>query len=447
MSFETYEIKTPPSPTTSRSSPGSTAKALRRLLNAFARVLRISASVAGAVLVCFLLVNWLAVPAFVPKTSEAVVNAPITSQRAESEGAIRIAHQVGDTVKKGDILASSANTYLNEAPVWRLKTAKANLEAELARVLADLDIVKRLRDTSRQELDKYRASLMQELTISQKQTEAKIAELTAVRDQSMRLAELNRTLSQDGAGARDTYYRAAEDVAIAERRLEQGRAEKEGIANQLAATARDVFIQRDSPIYLTLYMQFQQSVSATEAKVAETKSRLEAAICELDQADSFERRLAGGAVISPVAGVIWRVNASSGPLAKGEPLFEIAEAQHAFIEAQFQESFSASLYPGAKAIINVSGLPPLTGTVRAFRQTSPTDLDNAYAMRLPRRLNQLKVYIDIDRSMLIAPLVGRQCRVLVADRNARPFTAKSPFFSLTRLAEWLSVKLFVLFGW
>jgi hypothetical protein len=58
-------------------------------------------------------------------------------------------------------------------------------------------------------------------------------------------------------------------------------------------------------------------------------------------------------------------------------------------------------------------------------------------MRLPRQLNQLKVYIDADRPALLTSLVGRQCRVLVADRDV----------NVGRLAEWLSVKLFILLGW
>ena len=176
------------------------------------------------------------------------------------------------------------------------------------------------------------------------------------------------------------YKRAAEDAIIAERRVEQARAEKAGIANQLDGAAHDVYTQRDSPIFLTLYMQFQQAVASTETKVIETRKRLGATVSELGRVDSFEHKLAAGAVLSPAPGIVWRINSSSS-MVKGETLIEIAESQSAFIEAQFQEGFSGSLYPGAKALIKVSGHALLLGTVRGFRQTSPTDLDSAYAMR------------------------------------------------------------------
>ena len=57
----------------------------------------------------------------------------------------------------------------------------------------------------------------------------------------------------------------------------------------------------------------------------------------------------------------------------------------------------------------------------------------------------LKVYIDLDRPELAASLVGRQCRVLVADRDSSPFRGKGSF--LGRLVEWLAVKIFLLLGW
>lgn len=441
MSVETFEAGIPLRPVASGFSPRSIINHFGKSWHSLTprRVLRMLLGSAGAVVILLLIFNWLVVPAVWPKTSEAVVNAPITSQRVDSEGSIHIAHQVGDSVQSGEILASSANSYLNKGSVLRLKTDKANTEAELTRVTADLKTVKRLRDKARLELDKYRSSLATELTISLQQADAKIAELTAVRDEAARMAESNRALYVSGVIPHDDYYRAVEDRTVAQTRLDQSRAEKRGIDNQLESAKRDVFIQRDSPIHLTLYMQFQQDVAATEAKVTETKGRLLSVTRELAQAESFENRLAGGEVVSPIAGVIWRVNTSSGPLAKGESLFEIADTQRAFVEAQFQESFSSSLYPGARVVISASGSPSISGKVRALRQTSPTEMDNAYAIRLPRRLNQVKVYIDVDQPALIASMVGRQCRVLVVDPNARLFS-KQAF-------DWLALKFFALLGW
>jgi multidrug resistance efflux pump len=156
----------------------------------------------------------------------------------------------------------------------------------------------------------------------------------------------------------------------------------------------------------------QQSIPQLEAQLREAEERLAATEAELEQIEGHANRLAGSTVRSPYSGVVWRRNASWGPVAKGEPLFEIAQTERQFVEALFPESHARSLYPGARAVIVFSGLPPFEGTVRAVRQPSPTDHDFACAIRLPRRLNQLTVLIDFESPPSDASLLGRQCQVL-----------------------------------
>jgi len=59
----------------------------------------------------------------------------------------------------------------------------------------------------------------------------------------------------------------------------------------------------------------------------------------------------------------------------------------------------------------------MTGVVRALRQPGPSDLDTAYAVKLPRQLSQIVAYIDLDRPLTGGSLVGRQCRVLLTARE------------------------------
>jgi multidrug resistance efflux pump len=437
METHELELKTPPgAEPILPEEKKKDGRSVKSTWNSLKTMLRVSFGVAAALALLIVIANWAVVPQIFPKTSVSVVNAHLIVQRMSIEGEVRITSHVGDTVKQGDVLASTENTYLNEAPVWRLKTEQANLQAEVSRFSTDLATAIRLRNTARAELGKFRTTLVRELACSLRQADAKMAELTTARDQAKRLAELARKLAQRAATPKADYDKALEDAAIAQARLEQSGAEREALANQLEGAKMDVYTQRDTPIYLTLYLQFQQAVAATEAKVVETRKQLESTDRELARVDSFERLMAAAAVRSPVSGEVWRVTTSSD-LGKGESVFEIAESQNAFVEAQFQESFAPSIHRGAKAIIKVSGLPPFTGTVRTLRQTSPSELDSANAMRLPRQLNQLKVYIDADRPKLLTSLLGRQCRVLIADRDV----------NMGRFAEWLSVKLFLLLGW
>lgn len=398
------------------------------------RIFRWFVGLIGAAVLALLVMNWVVTPLVLPKTSDAWMNAPLTTIRAESEGDIHIAREVGDVVAIGSLLANTVNAYLNPASVWQLKTEQANLEAELTRATRESELANNLKATSSLELDKYRRALTADLVLALRQADAKIAELTVLLNQSERIVKMTEPLSRIGAVTADDSSRALENETIAQHRLDQGSAEKDSIANQLEAIKTNVYIQRDSPIYLLWYLETQQSVPVAQAKVEETKRRLASVQLELAQADAYVRRLAGGAILSPVAGLVWRRNASSGPVAKGESILEIAEAPaREFIEAQFQESRSTSLYPGARAIVQFSGLQPLAGEVRAVRQPSPTDLDNAYAIRLPRRINQLKVYIHVLGPPQGVALVGRQCKVLIADPAAHPLAGFA----------WVAVRVFL----
>jgi multidrug resistance efflux pump len=441
--MQTSEFKEPADSSAAEFTPIPVPRPARRGPGRIRKYARAVAGVMGAAVLMALLVNWVATPAFFPKTSDAWMNAPIAVVRAEVEGAARVERNLGEAVKKGDALAHMANDNRNEAAVWRLRTERSNLQAELARGMADINLAEDLRKLSTAELEKYAGRLIADLTLSLEAAEAKIAGDTTAFSQAARVADLTRVLAREAIASRDARDTAVEEADIAQRKLEQSRAERSAIANQLAAARERVFMQRDSPIYLTWALQVQQSLPAIRAKVLETSARLAAAERELGLLESYTRRVNSGAVLSPADGVIWRVNASSGVVGKGEPLFEIAETRRQFVEAHFQESLAKSIYPGARAVIQFSGLPTMTGIVRAFRQSSPTDLDGAYAMKLARRLNQINVYIDLDQSIANDALLGRQCRVLLT----APGGARSQQGLGKATAESLAELLFRALGW
>ena len=224
--------------------------------------------------------------------------------------------------------------------------------------------------------------------------------------------------------------------------MQQGRAEKDRIANELEAARRNVFIQRDSPIYLLWSLHVQHSVPLIEARIVECEGRLAATKAE---AQDLMSRAQANDIPSPVSGIIWNRNPTSGFIAKGESIVEVAEAPEGeIIEAQFQEIFAEYLVPKkASVAIKVSGVDKVFwGTVEAVRQSNPTEVDNTYAIRLPRRLNQLRVFIKFappadDNFKERFPdgiMLGRQCRVLVV----------RPGF---HLLEGVAVQLFSFFGW
>src|SRR5439155_18050960 len=145
-------------------------------------------------------------------------------------------------------------------------------------------------------------------------------------------------LGNSGVISRDECDRADEAEAMAHNRLQQAQASRERIRIELEEAERNVFVQRETPIYLTWHLQVRQSIPQLQAQLLETTERLAAMEAELKQVEMHTDRLAGSTVRSPVSGVVWRRNASWGPVAKGESLLEIAQTKGQFIEALFSES-------------------------------------------------------------------------------------------------------------
>jgi biotin carboxyl carrier protein len=359
--------------------------------------------------------KWALIPVLLPMTNDAWLNAPLIVVRAENEGNAKIRVAVGQAVEQGELVAVLSNRGLDPSHLARLKAELATTKAEHSKGQSELQSAQDLEELANRELEQYRQALLECLRASLLQTEARIHELTVAHQQSRRVREMSRRLGKDDAISRDERDRAFEAEAMARNCLQQAEATRKRLVSEMEAAERNVFVQRETPIYLTYRLQLRQSIPQLQAKLAEAEKRLAATQGELEQIEAHANRLAGGTVCSPVSGVVWRRNVCWGPVAKGEPLVEIAQADGQFIEALFPERHARSFFPGARVVIVFSGLPPFEGTVRAVRQPSPSDNDTASAIRLPRRLNQLEVLIDFDSSRADATLLGRQCQVLAAD--------------------------------
>lgn len=397
-------------------------------------VLRLMAGIIGLAVCLLIFTNWVLIPVMWPRTSEAWPCARLIPFRAVNDGDAQVLQDVGEAVERGDAVVILSNAHADPSRMARLRSDLTKMKAEQNKRRRDLEVANTLARLSSLELEKYRITLIEHLAASAEEAKAKIDELTILHQQARRVLDMNQRLLTGRAISADEAARTAESEAYARSRLEQAQASRNRIVVELEAAKRSIYVQRDSPIYIPMALQMKQSVAMLEAQLAETNERFVALEAELDHNEAYAHRLAGSIMYSPISGVVWRRNTSQGPVARGECLLEIAEHQRMFIEAQFSEGHARSLYPGARAVIVLSGRAPLTGTVRAVRQPSPDDHDHSYAIRLPRRLNQLRVLIDCDEPLDDASLLGRQCHVQVSDPDANWF-------------HWLATKLFCLLRW
>jgi uncharacterized small protein (DUF1192 family) len=395
------------------------------------RFIRAAAGMLGMLILLLVFARWVVMPIVFPMTNDAWPNAPLTVVRAPNEGNAQVRPDIGQTIEEGDPVAVLSNSAVDPSRLARLRGEIERIEAERIRRRCELQTARDHEQVAERQLEQYRKMLIAELRGGLLEADAKIEELTVKHKQAVR--ELDTYQKSGAAVSRDERDRAVETEKMARNRLEQAQASRKRIVIQMEAAGQNIFIERDTPLYLEQYLRVRQSIPQLEAQLAETEKQLIATQTELKEVEKHADQLAGCTVSSPVAGVVVRRNTSWGPVHKAESLVEIAHSRGQFIEALFPESYARSLYPGARAVIAFSGLPPVEGTVRAVRQPSPTDHDWTYAIRQLRRMNQLEVLIDFDRPPSDASLLGRQCQVLAAD-------------SSNPLQSW-AVKLFCLLRW
>jgi biotin carboxyl carrier protein len=406
--------------------------ALKKKPRRLRRIFRAAAGTLGMLIVLLVFAKWVLIPVVLPMTNDAWPNAPLVVVRAENEGDAQIRLAVGQAVEQGETVAVLSNRGVDPSRLARLKAEIAITKAERTKRQSELQVAKDLEQLADRELEQYRQALLTCLRASLQQTDAQIQELTAAHERSRKLLQTSRYLGKGDAVSREDLDRDIEAEAKARYGLQQAEASRLRLVSELEAAERNVFVQRETPIYLTFHLNLRQSIPQLQAELAETEKRLAATQTELAYNEEHAHRLAGSTVCSPVSGVVWRRSASWGPVAKGEPLVEIAQTEGQFIEALFPERHAQSFFSGAKVVILFSGLRPLRGTVRAVRQPSPTDHDWASAIRLPRRLNQLEVLIDFDKPPSDASLLGRQCQVLAADPSNVAHAWAAKLFCLLR---------------
>jgi len=379
------------------------------------RTLRLTVGLAGVALLLLVFLRWVVIPTGWPTTSEAWLQAPLVVVRADADGNVELGCQDGDLVEPGAHVATIANANVDPARVSHLKSALASVDAEHAKFCKDLESAQSFDRLSSCELAAYRRTLVAGLKLSLVEAESQIAECVVAHDQAKRVADLNRRAAATGAASEDERLRAIEAESIARTRLERARAVRDRFQVEIEAAEKNVFVQRESPIYLSFQMQGRLSIPQIEANVAHVKERRAAIQAELGQIEEYAKRQAGSIVRTPVGGVVWRRTPGRGSVSKGESLVEVAETRRMFIEAVFPEGHSQSLTPGVRAVVVFRGLPPFEGRVQAVRQPSPTDQDTAYAIQHPRRLNQLKAVITFEGARPDATLLGRQCSVMIPD--------------------------------
>jgi len=388
---------------------------LRWAYRAVRRTVRLGVGLAGAALLVLVFLRWVVIPTGWPTTGEAWLQAPVVAVRTDADGEVELTCREGDVVEPDSPLAAVVNANVDPGRVAHLRSALAGLEAEGAKVGKDLEAARAFDRLSGRELDAYRRTLVAGLKLALLEADAQVVECGVAFEQAKRAEDLQRRAAVAGAASDDERMRAVENEKTAKARLDRAKAARDRVALEIEAAEKNVFVQRESPIYLAWHVQGRLGIPQIEANLAHVHDRRDALRVELDRIEEHAKRQAGGVIRAPVGGVVWRRSPTRGTVSKGESLVEIAETRLMFVDAVFPEGHAPALAPGSRAVVVFRGLPPFEGRVQAVRHPSPTDQEGAYAIKLPRKMNQVKAVIAFEGARPDAALLGRQCTVMVPD--------------------------------
>jgi multidrug resistance efflux pump len=213
--------------------------------------------------------------------------------------------------------------------------------------------------------------------------------------------------------------KATAAVLVTRKNMEKEQAALVKAQGELQAAQQGLFVQKDAPFFQQKLMEMDLRIPQLQAELKEMLESIAAAEKEIEQEKGRVERMGQATASSPVTGVVWKRYGNPGQSVKqNETLYEIADSKTVFIEALLHQRFLNQIVPGCQATVNFTGGQTLTGKVRTVRTQMPSETEAAFAVNLADHdLKHVRVIIDFDPPVQDPSLIGRHCRVLIADER------------------------------
>jgi multidrug resistance efflux pump len=365
---------------------------------------------------------WLAVPFFLPISSEAVVNTRIVQVRSPIDGVTReLRREIGDQVASGDVLMCVSSDQVDTSRLASLGTRRAELKSRIERLTREQKNSEEIYSESRERMQVYQSAQLAGLQASRQEVVARgqAAQL------ELDFARRRRLHFEPLARSRAVSPTEIEDVRnielVAAKQVERERA-------ALLKVERDIRTAEQGLV--DCYFLWRKEDSAAKAQelrqgAAEARQMLTALESEIVQEDRRLALLRNATLKSPQSGIVWKRQGGVGQVIKQhEPLYEVADLNNMFVEAHLHQRYLSSVVPGCRAVIQITGGQSFTGRVRAVRALGPTNVEPAFAVHLNQHdVKQVRVLIDFVPAAPDPLLIGRHARVLIIDEQPNLFQA------------------------
>lgn len=286
-------------------------------------------------------------------SANAVVNAPVVTIRASTAGDLTLSQRpFGARVQRGEAIAAITDPLVDTVRLNDLRMERDFAEAEIARISADLESTRNMRDSLQERADVFRRNRLSELRTRRDHAQVRLTILEGGAppdDMDQRLIDL----------VDDAQNRLPQEPLVSELVLDHARERLEVLEIALAAAEEGVFLgdgYNDSPNAEQRATELATVISGLETQLAEARARFEAIDVRTNRERLRVNGLTGGDIIAPVNGLYWEVLQADGvSVQRGDPILRLVDCDSALVTLSVTESVYNDLRIGQAASFRLSG--------------------------------------------------------------------------------------------
>lgn len=353
-------------------------------------------------------------------SANAFVNAPVVTVRANTAGDLSLRDiPFGARVQTGETIASVEDPLVDTVRLNDLRMEQGFVEAEIARLEADLENTRALRDGLLDRAEIFRAARLEELR-------------TRLSHARLRLAILEGGEMPEGTDQEilslvgDLPGRIPMEPGLAPLILDHARERVEVLEIALATAQKGVFLgdgYNDSPNAEQRATELETVISQLETGLAEARRRLEALSTRSERESLRVNASGGGDITSPVNGVYWEILQSDGVnVQRGDPIVRLVNCDASFVSLSVTERVFNSLRIGEAASFRLTGREDVyEGTVARLAGAGAATIYQNLAVAPSER--HLERY---DVALLVPDLTADSERGCSIGRTGRAFFDERP---------------------
>ena len=353
-------------------------------------------------------------------SANAFVNAPVVTIRANTAGDLSLPDiPFGGRVQKGEIIASVEDPLVDTVRLNDLRMEQGFAEAEIARLEADLDSTRSMRDSLMDRATTFREARLKDLRTRLEHARFRLSVLEG--------GELPDQTEQDLLPLVDEQSdRLPMEPALAPLVIDHARERVELLEIALETAESGVFLgdgYNDSPNAEQRATELATVISQLENGLAEAQARLEALTTRSQRENVRVSSAGGGDIASPVTGLYWEILQADGVnVQRGDPILRLVNCDATFVTLSVTERVFNSLQIGDAATFRLTGREKvMEGTVARLGGAGAVTLYQNLAVAPSKE--HLERY---DVALLVPELTADRERGCSIGRTGRAFFDERP---------------------